>query len=164
MEYPVYWLLKSSCFELSGDGNTVFFELKSWWKDDIYWLLESSCFELLGGGKYGLFLSQKVDGKIIFTDYWKVLVLNFSEVGNTVFFWVKKLMERWYLLGLLELSMIYQGLGNTAFRAVCEYLSVQCIWLYVIIMPRTHFRVNLSSIVTWMSRNSLLVTDTIPEV
>ena len=67
MEYPVYWLLKSSCFELSGDGNTVFFELKSWWKDDIYWLLESCCFELFGGGKYGLFLSQKVDGKMIFT-------------------------------------------------------------------------------------------------
>ena len=25
----------------------------------------------------------------------------------------------------------------------CEYLSVQCIWLYVIIMPCTFFRVNL---------------------
>ena len=44
------------------------------------------------------FLNQKVDGKIIFTDYWKVLVLNFSEMGNTVFFVAKKLMERWYLL------------------------------------------------------------------
>ena len=36
-------------------------------KDDIYWLLKSSCFELFGGGKYGLFLSQEVDGKMIFT-------------------------------------------------------------------------------------------------
>ena len=27
--------------------------------------------------KYGLFLSQKVDGKMIFTDYGKVFVLNF---------------------------------------------------------------------------------------
>ena len=44
------------------------------------------------------FLSQNVDGKIIFTDYWKVLILNFSLIGNTVFFWVKKLMERWYSL------------------------------------------------------------------
>ena len=44
------------------------------------------------------FLSQKVDGKMLFTDYWKVLVLNFLVIGNTVFFWVKKLMERWYLL------------------------------------------------------------------
>ena len=26
----------------------------------------------------------------------------------------------------------------------CEYLSVQCIWLYVFIMPRTRFRVNLN--------------------
>ena len=45
-----------------------------------------------------VFLNQKVDGNMIFTDYWKVLVLNFSVMGNTVFFWVKKLMERWYLL------------------------------------------------------------------
>ena len=54
-----------------------FFEPKSWWKDDIYWLLESSCFELSGDRKYGLFLSQIVDGKTIFTDYWKVLLWKF---------------------------------------------------------------------------------------
>ena len=75
-----------------------FFQPKSWWKDNIYRLLKSSYFDLFGNGKCGLFLSQKVDGKMIFTDYWKVLVLNFSMMGNTVFFWVKKLMERWYLL------------------------------------------------------------------
>ena len=27
-------------------------------------------------------------------------------------------MERWYLLGLFELSIIFQGLANTVFRAV----------------------------------------------
>ena len=43
-----------------------FFKSKSWWKDDIYWLLRSSCSELFGDGKYGLFLSQKVDGKMIY--------------------------------------------------------------------------------------------------
>ena len=125
------------------------------------------------------FLSLKVDAKMIFTDYWKVLVLIFSGIGNTVLFWAKKvmerwyllipekflfwffreweirsffqsrswwkddiywllrsfcfkifgggkygllsakkLMERWYLLGLFELSMIFQDLGNMAFRAV----------------------------------------------
>ena len=68
-------------------GNTVFFEPKSWWKDDIYWLLRSSCFELSGYGKYVLFSA-------------------------------KKLTERWYLLGLFELFMIFQGLENMAFRAV----------------------------------------------
>ena len=48
-----------------------FFESRSWWKDDIYWLLRSSCFELFGDGKYGLFFSQKVDGKMIFTwSFW----------------------------------------------------------------------------------------------
>ena len=101
------------------------------------------------------FLSQKVDGKMIFTDYWKALVLNFSVMGNTVFFWVKKfmerwnllvsekylvmgntvffsakkLMERWYILGLFEFFMIFQDLGNMAFRAVvlpfsyCKHLN-----------------------------------------
>ena len=54
------------------------FESKSWWKYNIYWLRKSSCF--------------------VFTGYWKILVLNFSVIRNTVFFWVKKLMERWYLL------------------------------------------------------------------
>ena len=44
-----------------------FLEPKSWWKDDIYWLLKSSRFELSGDEKYGLFLNQKVDGKMIFT-------------------------------------------------------------------------------------------------
>ena len=43
-----------------------FFESRSWWKDDIYWLRRSSCFELFGDGIYGLFYSQKVDGKMIF--------------------------------------------------------------------------------------------------
>ena len=43
-------------------------------------------------------LSQKVDWKMIFAGYWKGLALNFSVMENTVFFWVKKLMERWYLL------------------------------------------------------------------
>ena len=36
-----------------------------------------------------------------------------------------------------------------------DYLSVRCIWLYLI-MSRTSFRVNPRSIVAWMSRNSLL--------
>ena len=31
------------------------------------------------------FLSQKVDANMIFTDYWKVIVLIFSGMGNTAF-------------------------------------------------------------------------------
>ena len=76
---------KSSCFEIFGNKEHGIFEPKSWWKY-VYWLLKSSCFNLFGNGKYGLFLSQKVDGNMMFTDYWKVLVLNFSLIGNTVFF------------------------------------------------------------------------------
>ena len=32
------------------------------------------------------FLSQKVNGKMIFVDYWKVIVLNFLDIGNMVLF------------------------------------------------------------------------------
>ena len=46
----------------------------------------------------------------------------------------------------------------------CEYLSVRCICLYVIIISRTCFRVNPQSRVAWMSGNSLLKTDTKSEV
>ena len=75
-------------------------------KDDIllsiehhfYWLLKSSCIQLLGNKKMRSFFSQNIDGKMIFTDYWKILGLNFTEMGNTVFFWAKKLMEKYNLL------------------------------------------------------------------
>ena len=60
----------------------------------VYWLLKFSCFEFYGDEKYGLFLSQKVDGNIIFADNWKVLFSNISVLGNTVFFSAKKLIER----------------------------------------------------------------------
>ena len=81
-------------------------------------------------------------------------------MGNTVFFWVKKLMERWcllvtekflfrtfrwlemrgffsakmlmerlYLHGLFELSVIFQDLGNMVFRAV-EKASYDIIKIY----------------------------------
>ena len=87
-------------------------------RHDIYRLQESSYFERFGDWKYGLFLSQEVDGKMIFTGYSEVLVLNFSVMRNTVVFSAKKLMERLYLRGLFELSMIFQDLGNMVFHAV----------------------------------------------
>ena len=45
-----------------------------------------------------VFLSQKVDGKMISSDYWKFFLLVFSRIGYTVIFWAIKLMERRYLL------------------------------------------------------------------
>ena len=81
-------------------------------------ITENFLLELFDDGKHGLFWAKKLMEKMIFTDYWKVLVLNFSMMGNTIFFSAKKLMERWYLLGLFELSMMFQDLGNTVFHAV----------------------------------------------
>ena len=40
----------------------------------------------------------------------------------------------------------------------CEYLSARHIWLHAIIMSCMHFKVNLHTIVAWMSRNALLKT------
>ena len=67
-----------------------FFKTESWWKDDIYWSLKSSCFELFRNEKCGLYLRQNVDGKMIFTGYWKVLIFSFSVIGNTVSILAKK--------------------------------------------------------------------------
>ena len=58
----------------------------------VYWLLKS-WFEFFGDDKYGSFLSQKVDGNLIFTDYWKILLLNFSGMGNRSFFEPKSWWE-----------------------------------------------------------------------
>ena len=116
MIFTDYWKILVLIF--SEMGNTVF----SWAKKLIerWYLLitEKVLFWIFGDGKYGIFLSQEVDGKIIFTGYWEVLVLNFLVMGNTVLLSAKKLMERWYLYGLFELSMIFQDLGNMVFRAV----------------------------------------------
>ena len=75
------------------------------------------------GWEIQFFLSLKVDGKMIFTGYWKVLDLGFEKLFFWTFrrweirsfFWAIKLMERWYLLGLFELSNMFQDLGNMAF-------------------------------------------------
>ena len=69
MIFTDYW--KVFVLNFSEMRNTVFFESRNWWKDDIYWLLRSCCFELFGDRKYSLFFSQNVDGKMIFTwSFW----------------------------------------------------------------------------------------------
>ena len=114
MIFTDYWKVLALIF--SGMINTVF----SWAKKSMgrWYLLitEKVLFWTFPWWDIRSFLSQKVDGKMIFTGYWEVLVLNFLVMGNTVFSSAKKLVKRWYLLGLFELSMIFKGLGNMAFR------------------------------------------------
>ena len=72
---------------------------------DIFFSMEY-CLLIAKGSLFWIFLGwnirsllrQNVDRNMTFTGYWKVLILNFSRMENTVFFWDKKLMERWYLL------------------------------------------------------------------
>ena len=51
-----------------------------------------------------------------------------------------------------------QPIGETGqtLELCSEYFSVRCIWLSILVMPRTPFTVNPHSIFAWMSRNSLL--------
>ena len=93
------------------------------------------------------FLSQEVDGNMIFTGYWEVLVLNLLVMGNTVFFSAKKLMERWYLHDLFELSMIFQDLGNIVVPAVNiahEHFYSQANYEFIFIPPDTKNKKNRS--------------------
>ena len=117
MEYHVYRLLKSSCFEIFRDGKYGLFSSQNF-DGKMVILLISENFLLWIFQRYGLFLSQKIVGKMIFTDYWKVLVLNFSVMGSTVFFSVKKLMGKmiftWFLWAFHDIPR----LGKYGFFAV----------------------------------------------
>ena len=62
--------------------------------------------------------------KKIFTNYWIVLVFNFLGVGNTVFFSPKKSIERWYLVYLFELSIIFH-LNSSKFVPFTPQDSIQ---------------------------------------
>ena len=83
--------------------------------------------------KNTVFLSQKVDGNMIFIDYWKVLVLIFSTMGNRVFFQPK--VDGKMMFGLFELS-IFQDLGNMVFRVVLYKLKTQETQTFVFFFPR----------------------------
>ena len=99
-------------------GNAVFFWVKKLMERWYLLITENFLFWTFWWWKIQPFLSQEVDGNMIFNGYREVLVLNFSVMGNTIFFSAKKLMEILYLLGVFELSTIFQDLGNMFFRAV----------------------------------------------
>ena len=65
----------------------------------------------------------------------------------------KQSLSKWTLNHLLTNTQPFSQIGQMI-ELGCEYLSVRCIWLYVIIMSRKHFSVNLDSIVAWISRKS----------
>ena len=123
MIFTDYW--KVLVLNFSVMGNTVFFESRSWLKDDIYWLLRSSCFELFGDGKYGLFLSQKVNGKMIFTCFFFSL-LWYSRTWKTWFFAQWKLIisasvERTFIKLAKAKTQIFNIL-NTFFKCECIFV------------------------------------------
>ena len=80
-------------------GDMVFFDPKSWYK--IIFSLASNAVI----SEISLLISE-ISGIELFGD------------GKYGIFWSKELMERWYLLGVFYLSMIFQDLGNMVFGAV----------------------------------------------
>ena len=58
----------------------------------------------------------------------------------------------------LSLQTNTQSFGKTGQKIdLCsQYLSVLYMWLFVISILRTRFRVNPDSVVAWMAKNSLL--------
>ena len=58
MIFTDYWKVLVLKFSVMGNTGG-FFEWRSWWKDDIYWLLRTSCFELFGDGKYDFCSAKK---------------------------------------------------------------------------------------------------------
>ena len=96
----VYWLLRGPCFEFFGDGKCDNFWAKKLMERWYLQFTETLLFSDFLWWKIRSFLTQKVNGKMIFTDYWKVLllgyrkvvVLNFPVMGNTIFFQPKRLM------------------------------------------------------------------------
>ena len=140
----IYWLLKSSCFYFPLMRTMVFFGPRSWWKRLYLLITEKVLFCTFQWWEIWSFFESRSWWERLFL----LITENFSVVVNIVFFqpkngWkddiyrlprsyyfelfrdgkcdpflAKKLMERWYLFGLFELSMKFQDdLGNTAFRA-----------------------------------------------
>ena len=66
--------------------------------------------------KNAVFFEPKIDGKMIFTNDRKVLLLNFLVMGNMVFFRVRELMEKIIFTGYEKVLVLnFSMVGNTVF-------------------------------------------------
>ena len=135
MTFADYW--KVLVLNLSVMENTDFFWVKK--------LMEKMIFT---DYRKFLVLNFSVVGNTVFFWVKKLMEILYILVTNKLLFWTfrwwktrsffqpKKLIERWYLLGLFELSMIFQDLGNMVFRTVWShknkhrYLWLLCKSLY----------------------------------
>ena len=72
-------------------------------------------------------------------DIWRLSDCNSTRTHN-------HFLRQWTLNRLAELTILIE--------LSCDYLCLWCIWLYILIMLRTSFRVNPISIFAWISKNS----------
>ena len=87
----------------------------------------------------------------LFTD-WSICLFEYVPI---IYHQFMKLLL--YLLIYLLIYYLFLYLTINKFHKVRSRFTKMC-ELYVLIMSRTHFKVNLHSIIAWMSRNSLLET------
>ena len=124
MEYRLYRLLKSCCFAIFGDEKYGNFEPKKLM--EIWYLLITEKFLFYSFRKWKIRSFLEPKSWLKDDIYWlkKMPCFELFGDGKCGLFWVKKLMERWYLHGLFELSMIFQDLGNMVFHAVKELRNI----------------------------------------
>ena len=112
-------------------GNAVF----SWAKKlmEIWYLLITGKFLFWTFQRWEIrsFLSQEIDGKMVFTGYWEVLALDFSVMGNTVFFQPKRWWKddiKWSFWAFYDIP----GRGKYGFsRSVKHYVIKHLILLKI---------------------------------
>ena len=116
MEYHFYWSLGGPCFEFFKDGNDGLFEPKSSWQYDIYWLPKNFCFARFLGLVNTVFFETKNWWKDDI--YWLLKIFCFELFSDEKYGLFSQKVDVKIILGLFELSMILQNLGNTVLRAV----------------------------------------------
>ena len=125
MEYHVYWSLKRSCFKFFGDEKYGIFSGKKLMERLYLLVTEKFLFWTFRWWEIRSFFESKSWWKDDI--YWLLTSFCFELFGDGKYglFSPKKLMERWYLLGIFQLSMIFQHLGNMVFCAVPEEIINQ---------------------------------------
>ena len=114
-EYHVSWLLKSSCFELSGKKKYGLLGAKKLVETLYLLITDKFWFWTFWVGKYRHFWVKK-----LMTERWYLLIIEnflfwtFRGWEIRSFFWNEKLMERLYLLGIFGLSCSVNSLSTSA--------------------------------------------------
>ena len=131
MEYHVYWLLKSFCFEIFGNGKYGLFLNQKLMEIWCLLITEKFLFWPFQRWEIPSFLSQKIVWKMIFTDYWKVLLSTLLVMGNTVFFFSQKIDGKMIFIWSFWAFHDIPGLGKYGFSCSVKTSNIWQIYLKI---------------------------------